>query len=153
MKTAITHQFVEFVPDVLEEGVLYVSLEYATAAHRCFCGCGREVVTPISPTDWLLSFDGESVSLDPSIGNWSFPCRAHYWIRKNQVQWYGDMPQSLIDAGRRCDKKVKATYYANRSTLPPKKSDPETSSKSPDHPSGNRNSLVSTLRAWFKGGK
>ncbi|WP_417924835.1 DUF6527 family protein [Collimonas pratensis] len=27
--------------------------------------------------DWSLTYDGKTVSLDPSIGNWSLPCRAH----------------------------------------------------------------------------
>ena len=37
-------QFVEFIPKVLDEGVLYVSMTYATARHLCFCGCGMRVV-------------------------------------------------------------------------------------------------------------
>jgi hypothetical protein len=115
MKTAITTEFVQAVPDKLQEGVLYVSMEYATVVHKCLCGCGKEVATPLSPTDWCLTFDGDSVSLAPSIGNWSFPCRSHYWIRNNQVLWCGDMPQRLIDAGRARDRRAKAAYYGNRS--------------------------------------
>ncbi len=114
MKTAITTEFVQAVPDKLQEGVLYVSMEYATVVHKCLCGCGKEVATPLSPTDWCLTFDGDSVSLDPSVGNWSFPCRSHYWIRNNQVLWCGDMPQSLIDAGRERDRREKAVYYSDR---------------------------------------
>jgi hypothetical protein len=34
---------------------LYVSIEFATAAHSCACGCGREVVTPPGPTDWRIT--------------------------------------------------------------------------------------------------
>ena len=45
------HEFVEGIPERLEEGVLYVSILYATAMHLCACGCGREVVTPLTPTD------------------------------------------------------------------------------------------------------
>jgi hypothetical protein len=82
---AIEHQFVEFIPNEREERKLYVSIEYATAAHNCFCGCGTKVVTPISPTGWRLMFDGETVSLDPSVGNWGFKCRSHYWVRRNKV--------------------------------------------------------------------
>jgi hypothetical protein len=88
-RTRIEHKFVEFLPDKLDPGVLYVSMEYATASHKCCCGCGRDVVTPISPTDWQLIFDGRSVSLKPSIGNWSYPCRSHYWIKGNRVEWDG----------------------------------------------------------------
>jgi hypothetical protein len=35
---------------------------------------------PISPADWQLAYDGDTVSLTPSIGNWGFPRRSHYWI-------------------------------------------------------------------------
>ena len=83
----LSHKFVEFVPDVLEKGVLYVSITYGTASHLCCCGCGREVVTPITPTGWKLTFDGETVSLNPSIGNWNFPCRSHYWIKNDCAEW------------------------------------------------------------------
>ena len=83
----LEHRFVQYVPEVLEEGVLYISVEYATASHRCFCGCGTEVSTPISPSGWTLSFDGETVSLSPSIGNWQLACQSHYWICRNRVSW------------------------------------------------------------------
>src|ERR1039458_6166357 len=93
----LSHKFVEFVPNVLEKGVLYVSITYGTASHLCCCGCGREVVTPITPTGWKLIFDGETVSLHPSIGNWNFPCRSHYWISNNRVEWAEDwMKPSLV---------------------------------------------------------
>lgn len=112
MRYAITPQFVTQIPEQLEDGVLYISTEYSTAVHRCLCGCGKEVVTPLTPTDWSLSYYGDTVSLSPSIGNWSFPCRSHYWIRRNRVQWAGDMPESLINAGRAKDRRDKAAYYA-----------------------------------------
>ncbi len=83
----LEHRFVQFIPEALEEGVLYVSVEYATASHRCFCGCGTEVCTPIAPSGWTLSFDGETVSLSPSIGNWQLACKSHYWICRNRVKW------------------------------------------------------------------
>lgn len=103
----LTHQFVEFIPERLQDGVLYVSVAYATAAHKCCCGCGHEVVTPLTPTDWKLIFDGETVSLDPSIGNWSFPCKSHYWIRCNNVQWAERWTREQIDAGRVRDATLK----------------------------------------------
>ena len=59
------HRFVEIIPDAVEDGVLYISLKYCTAIHKFVCGCGNEVVTPISPTDWKLIFDGKTVSLSP----------------------------------------------------------------------------------------
>lgn len=108
------HEFVEFVPELadMNEGTLYVALVHATTVvHLCCCGCGREVVTPLSPTDWKMIFDGESVSLCPSIGNWSFPCRAHYWIRKGKVEWSGSWSKGEIAAGRERDAEKKAEHY------------------------------------------
>ncbi len=87
MMTSIQHEFVENIPDNLEDGIVYVSLAYGTAVHKSCCGCGNEVITPLSPKDWRLSFDGESISLYPSIGNWNFDCRSHYWIENNRVLW------------------------------------------------------------------
>ena len=95
-RSTFEHRFVETAPDDLDDGVLYVSIEYASALHRCACGCGIEVVTPLSPGGWKLIFDGRSVSLHPSIGNWDFPCRSHYWIRQGRVQW----AKSRLDAPR-----------------------------------------------------
>lgn len=85
--TAIKHEFVESFPSQLDEGTLYVSIPYATAAHLCASGCGNKVVTPLSPVDWQLLFDGETVSLTPSVGNWQYPCRSHYWIKNDRVVW------------------------------------------------------------------
>jgi hypothetical protein len=68
--TTIKHVFVEYRPEKLEEGVVYVSIDFRTAVHNCCCGCGNLIVTPLSPVKWKLGFDGVSISLSPSIGNW-----------------------------------------------------------------------------------
>ena len=47
----LRHEFVEFIPDELEHGIIYISIRFATASHLCCCGCGNKVVTPIRPTD------------------------------------------------------------------------------------------------------
>ncbi len=76
----------EFIPDALEPGVLYISCRYETAIHLCACGCGREVVMPLSL--WSLTENqNDEVTLSPSIGNWGFPCKSHYWIINNGVVW------------------------------------------------------------------
>ena len=115
----LRHEFVEYIPEGPENGVLYVSMAYATAVHNCCCGCGREVVTPFSPTDWKLVFDGESVSLTPSIGNWSFDCQSHYWIERDVVRWAGRWSREEIDAGRKRDQIAKAHQHRSRSTAEP----------------------------------
>lgn len=81
-------EFVEHMPEKLEEGVLYISMEYAIAIHLCPCGCGNQSVTPFySPeTGWTLTVNDGSVTLSPSILN-MMPCRSHYWIRDSEVVW------------------------------------------------------------------
>lgn len=115
-KKTLTHEFVEFIPDALKEGTLYVSMEYATVVHKCCCGCGKEVVTPLSPTDWKLIFDGKTISLDPSIGNWGFECQSHYWIRNNRVLWAARWSKDKINAGRAHDRFVKERYFDTADT-------------------------------------
>ena len=86
MKTSLEHRFVELIPEVKDEGILYVSIEHCVAIHKCICGCGNDVVTPIDPSAWKLTFNGEAISLYPSIGNWDFECRSHYWISENKIK-------------------------------------------------------------------
>lgn len=82
--TTLTHQFVSQVPREIEPATLYVSLEYATAVHLC-PSCGRKVVTPFAPGSWRLMFDGETVSIRPSIRNGAHACRSHYWVDRNRI--------------------------------------------------------------------
>ncbi len=110
MKT-LQHKFVEFIPEQLEDGILYVSLTYCTAIHKCVCGCNNEVVTPFSPTDWKMMFDGETISLSPSIGNWNFNCKSHYWIKKNEVIFARMWTNSEIEEGSRRDEKLRKKYF------------------------------------------
>ena len=110
---SLRHNFVKFIPESLDEGMLYISIEYCTTAHNCVCGCGNKVVTPITPTDWELTFDGETVSLSPSIGNWSFDCQSHYWVKRGKIQWDGKWSKDEIDAGRRKDQIRKRIHFSD----------------------------------------
>jgi hypothetical protein len=112
----IRHEFVEFIPSTRKDGVIYVSIKYATAVHNCCCGCGNKVVTPISPTDWKLTYDGETISLYPSVGNWSFGCRSHYWITNNRIRWASSWTNEQIQQGKARDQEVKQEYYKNSDT-------------------------------------
>jgi hypothetical protein len=112
----VTPEFIELVPSELKEGVVYVSMVYASVIHKCCCGCGEKVVTPLGPTDWKLTFDGESISLHPSIGNWSLRCQSHYWIQENQVRWAPRMSRQEIEAGRAADRLERARYYGTQRT-------------------------------------
>lgn len=84
----------------MEENVLYISVAFATAIHLCPCGCRNEIVTKLSPIRWKLTYDGETVSLYPSVGNWNLPCRSHYWIFMNRVEWAEDWSEEEISMGR-----------------------------------------------------
>jgi hypothetical protein len=79
--------YVTYVPGELEQGRLYISMEYSTAVHLCACGCGAKAVTPLASDGWTLTFDG-SVTLRPSVGNGQSPCRSHYliWLRRSLVE-------------------------------------------------------------------
>jgi hypothetical protein len=112
----LKHEFVEFIPGELKDGTIYISIRFGTVSHLCVCGCKNKVVTPLRPTDWKLIFDGKGVSLHPSVGNWSFPCRSHYWIRNNRVQWAPQWSQYEIDAGRAYDRDAKEMYFGEGET-------------------------------------
>jgi hypothetical protein len=108
----LAHEFVEYIPDELKERTLYISNTHCTVVHKCCCGCGREVVTPLSPTGWQLTFDGKTVSLYPSIGSWSLPCQSHYFITNNNVIWAPKWTKKQIARGRTAEVKARARYYA-----------------------------------------
>lgn len=108
------HKFVDFIPEQINEGVIYISIEFATATHKCVCGCGNLVVTPLTPTDWELRFDGESISIYPSIGNWSFECRSHYWIKNNKVIFARTWDSNEINENREFDQSQKNKWHRKR---------------------------------------
>jgi hypothetical protein len=107
----LEHRFVEHIPERLEPGILYISMKYATSAHSCCCGCGEEVVAPFTPTDWKMTFDGETISLRPSIGNWMLKCRSHYVIDRGKVIEAGPWDDEQVEAERRRDRAAKARLY------------------------------------------
>ncbi len=85
---SLTPCFVEYIPEVLEHGILYVSEAYGVCNHLCACGCGEQTVLPFECVDgWLYNRDGDLVTLEPSIGNFHVPCGSHYYIRRNAVVW------------------------------------------------------------------
>lgn len=115
----LEHEFVERLPEQLAPGILYVSMAYGTVAHRCCCGCGEEVVTPLGPTDWRMVYDGDSVSLLPSIGNWSLPCRSHYVIDRGRVIEAGTWTEEQVAEERARDRAAKAQFYGRKAVSSP----------------------------------
>lgn len=108
------HQFVEFMPDVIQEGVIYISLEYKSVIHKCACGCGKEVNTPLHPTGWKMIYNGEDISLKPSVGNWSFDCKSHYWITNSEVEWSLKWSDETIGKVRTNEDFERQEYYKNK---------------------------------------
>jgi hypothetical protein len=141
--SSLKHEFVEYIPAKIDEGVLYISIPYATLAHRCCCGCGSEVVTPLGPTDWTLLFDGETVSLDPSIGSWNLRCKSHYWIRNNRVEWARTWSKKEIEAGRAMDRHAKKRLFESPS---PAETDKIAQPASGSVPAPSRKSLWRRIR-------
>ncbi|WP_374255803.1 DUF6527 family protein [Agromyces sp. C10] len=109
----MTAQFVDSFPRQLEPGTLYVSARFSTASHSCACGCGREVVTPLSPSQWMLVLDGE-VSLRPSIGNWALPCQSHYVIDRGRIRWARAFSSDEIRSNRQSDERARTQSLQSR---------------------------------------
>lgn len=107
-------KYVDFLPflDSMEENTLYISEKFLTASHRCMCGCGNEVITPLKKGMWSLDLDENNrVSLYPSIGNWNFECKSHYFIRKNKVEWSHKINQREIERLQRVEQlEIKKLY-------------------------------------------
>jgi len=99
-----TAAFVDSFPTPMEPGFLYVSTKYSTAGHSCACGCGREVVTKLSPARWRITYDGQ-ISLFPSVGAIALPCNSHYYITGGEIDWRRKLTRSqtvlALEADRR----------------------------------------------------
>lgn len=92
--TKLIPVFVQEMPEIKEQGILYISYKYETAIHLCACGCGELTVTPFSQ-GWKIintpiQVDGQDqniITVRPSIGNQKLPCKSHYFITNNQIDW------------------------------------------------------------------
>ena len=81
-------EFVDKIPSNLKDGILYVCISCNVIVHRCACGWGERTVTPIDKKyGWVMKYDGQAITLRPSIGNFSIACRSHYYITDNNVEW------------------------------------------------------------------
>lgn len=111
MTIRLNHVFIDTIPDELEEDILYVSIKFRVIMHSCYCGCKNKVVTPLSPARWNMTFDGKSISLSPSIGNWNFDCKSHYWIRNSEVEWAEKWTETEIKEGKSFEREKREEYY------------------------------------------
>ncbi len=119
-------------PRVLEEGILYISEECELAAHKCCCGCGEDVITPLNPARWRLIRSSGRVSLYPSIGNWKYACQSHYWIRQNRViPSYGLADDEIAEVVE-LDQVDRERYFGQMQELE-KPANPQKSDPRPEH--------------------
>lgn len=102
-RDVIVPEYVERFPPQLEQGVLYISESFSQAAHLCCCGCGTKIVTSLKPAKWKLTKSQGRISLWPSIGNSNAPCKSHYVITDNRVEWAGVMTRKLTERARARD--------------------------------------------------
>ena len=96
--------WVEDMPEAMEPSKVYISPKHALTEHLCACGCEAEVSLPLACSEWKIIYDGDTVSIRPSIGNWRLPCRSHYVIRKNKTVWCASWTVEEIAAGRKEDR-------------------------------------------------
>lgn len=89
--------------DALEDGVLYIvdheDQREQYVEFNCPCGCGEMVWVPYYKLGqqrvqypsrgfcWGFCETDSKVTLSPSIFSSGFPCKSHYFIRDNQIQW------------------------------------------------------------------
>lgn len=87
-------QFVHYMPQVKEPGILYISHAGQLAIHLCACGCGAQVVCRLavnglkeSDKIWGYKYhdDDGSSTLNGSILQRS--CKSHYHIERGLVRW------------------------------------------------------------------
>ncbi len=106
--------FVDAIPhaESIEEDHLYISIPYRMTVHRCASGCGQLVPLPLSPTDWSLTYDGETVSFNPSVGNGVLACNSHYRINKSQIMWLPGMSSAQTKLQQKRDMALINQYSA-----------------------------------------
>ena len=104
----ILPEFVDEIPEKISEGYLYLCLPYNAVIHKCACGCGEIISTPLDKKHgWIMQYDGEEVTLSPSIGNGSYKCRSHYFIRGNNIVWLGKMGEYIAQPEKKSSFSIK----------------------------------------------
>ena len=71
------------------DNVICISDEFQIAEHKCICGCGTLISTPLNKNDWKYNINKhtDSISMQPSIGNFQIPCNTHYIFSKGNANF------------------------------------------------------------------
>jgi hypothetical protein len=88
----LTPEFVEYMPEDkdMKYGILYISMRFGLAIHLCCCGeCNNKTVMPFDGPYpyWDMTNENGLISFNPSVGNFQFPCKSHYFIKENRIEW------------------------------------------------------------------
>jgi hypothetical protein len=80
--------------DLLKYGTILIVKDGSIqkwARFICPCGCGQKQVISLQASHsphWSLNTIGETITLHPSVHvNGTDGCEAHFFIRKNQIEW------------------------------------------------------------------
>lgn len=116
----LTPKYVSNLPEQLEEGFFYICEDFAATSHKCCCGCGEDVYNKLGPAKWQLTKEPDgSISLHPSVGNWKYACRSHYWIQNNHVIDAGEMSSRAIKGVLKRDRRDRDRVIAQHNAQAP----------------------------------
>ena len=102
------------MPSSMSDGTVYISVKHRLTEHLCACGCKAEVSLPLGPAEWRLEYDGETIGLRPSVGNWRLPCKSHYLIEQSRTVWCRPWTPDEVVAGRTEDRRERDEGIQNR---------------------------------------
>lgn len=76
----------DFAPELqyMIPGVIYYDTTSGYSYHLCACGC-RDLIMLKHNDKWTL--DENTVTISPSIGRMTAPCKSHYFIRNGKTIW------------------------------------------------------------------
>lgn len=89
--------------------------DVATADAAIASSAGAKAVTPLASDGWTLTFAG-SVNLRPSVRIGQSPCRSHYLITRDAVEW---LPPIGVASTRAANVRDQATAAAVCAPAPP----------------------------------
>ena len=81
-----TIQKIDLVPALssMFPGILYYDKQSGLSFHKCACGCGDIIILE---HNYKWNIDENTITISPSIGRMTAPCKSHYFIRNGKVVW------------------------------------------------------------------
>ena len=112
----IRPRFVESIPPGRPPaGEFLISIKYGMGVLRCPCGCGNTMDVNIEPHRWSIKWDGEHISVCPSISSDWMGCRSHYWVRRNRIVWGYPISRTAEEKKEKEEAKARERIYKPKS--------------------------------------